>query len=163
MDQGMTVIVKVVARVLYPILLLFGFYVVTHGHLTPGGGFAGGVIMASAVTMLILAYGIGGLRNRITDHRLEAVETFGSLLLVVIGLASLFAGLTFMTNIFPKGDFGTLFSGGAVPLYNLGTGLHVAAGLLTIVLALIWGGNEPDRLSVSQKPVAPGAARGSES
>jgi multicomponent Na+:H+ antiporter subunit B len=159
----MTVIVKVVARVLYPILLLFGIYIVTHGHLTPGGGFAGGAIIASAVIMLTLAYGIEELKSRFTAHRLEAVEAFGSLLLVVIGLASLLAGLTFMTNIFPKGVFGTLFSGGAVPLYNLGTGMHVAAGLITIFLALIWGGNEQARfsarLSASEKPVAPGTGR----
>ncbi|QGP91023.1 Domain related to MnhB subunit of Na+/H+ antiporter [Neomoorella glycerini] len=162
MGHGMTVIVKVVARILCPIALLFGVYVVAHGHLTPGGGFAGGVIVASAVIMLILAYGIDGLRSRITSHRLEAMDAFGSFLLVVVGIASLLAGVGFMTNIFPKGGFGTLFSGGAVPLYNLGTGLHVAAGLLTVVLAFILAGGDQAYRSTRQKPVAPEAGRGSE-
>ncbi|MEE9191863.1 MAG: MnhB domain-containing protein, partial [Candidatus Aerophobetes bacterium] len=56
-NKGMTLIVKTVVKFLAPIVILFGVYIILHGHLTPGGGFPGGVVVASAFILLTLAYG----------------------------------------------------------------------------------------------------------
>ena len=56
-DAGMTVIVKTITRVILWMILLYGFYIILHGHLTPGGGFGGGVIIALAFLSILLAYG----------------------------------------------------------------------------------------------------------
>ena len=53
----MTTIVKKVTQLVSGIIFLYGIYVITHGHLTPGGGFAGGAIIAGAFILLVLAYG----------------------------------------------------------------------------------------------------------
>jgi multisubunit Na+/H+ antiporter MnhB subunit len=55
--KGMTVIVKKTTQLIAGMVFLYGIYVIVHGHLTPGGGFAGGVIMAGSFILLILAFG----------------------------------------------------------------------------------------------------------
>ena len=56
-DKGMSVIVKTITRFTVGLILLYGIYILTHGHLSPGGGFAGGVISALSFIHLMLAYG----------------------------------------------------------------------------------------------------------
>ena len=55
--KGMTVIVKKTTQLIAGMVFLYGIYVIIHGHLTPGGGFAGGVILAGSFILLILAFG----------------------------------------------------------------------------------------------------------
>jgi multisubunit Na+/H+ antiporter MnhB subunit len=55
--KGMTLIVKKTTQLIAGIVFLYGIYVIVHGHLTPGGGFAGGVIMAGSFILLKLAFG----------------------------------------------------------------------------------------------------------
>jgi len=56
-EKGMSLIVKTITRLTVGIMLLYGIYIISHGHLTPGGGFAGGVIIALSFVNLMLAYG----------------------------------------------------------------------------------------------------------
>lgn len=74
---GMTIIVRTIARLLFPFMFLFGAYVVAHGHLTPGGGFPGGVIIAASFVMLILAYGIEQTQKRMSFMNAEVLDTIG--------------------------------------------------------------------------------------
>jgi len=134
---GMTIIVRTIARLLFPFTFLFGLYVVIHGHLTPGGGFPGGVIMAASVLMLILAHGVGRARERVGFSQAEMLESLGGLVIVFIGLLGLFLGVFFLENVFPKGELGQLFSGGNLPLLYLGVGLKVAAGVLLLFYAIL--------------------------
>jgi multisubunit Na+/H+ antiporter MnhB subunit len=55
--QGMSVIVKKIAQLMSGLIFVYGIYIITHGHLTPGGGFAGGALVAGAFILLILANG----------------------------------------------------------------------------------------------------------
>ena len=55
--NGMTVIVKKTTQLIAGLIFLYGIYIIIHGHLTPGGGFAGGVILAGSFILLILAFG----------------------------------------------------------------------------------------------------------
>src|SRR5919204_783049 len=65
-------------RVLAPIVLVLGIYVVTHGHLTPGGGFQGGVVLAAGLLVLYLATGRVALARLRPVEAFEAVEAVGA-------------------------------------------------------------------------------------
>ena len=55
--SGMSKIVRTMSNITLPLILIFGFYVIAHGHLTPGGGFQGGAVVASGFAMILIAYG----------------------------------------------------------------------------------------------------------
>lgn len=134
---GMTVIVRTIARLLFPFTFLLGTYIMIHGHLTPGGGFPGGVIIAASVVMLILAHGIERVQERVKPVRAEVLESAGGLTIVVLGLLGLVLGAFFLQNVFPLGEFGRLLSAGNLPLLYLGTGIKVVAGILLIFYAML--------------------------
>jgi multicomponent Na+:H+ antiporter subunit B len=135
---GMTVIVRTIARLLFPFMFLFGVYVVIHGHLTPGGGFPGGVIIAASVLMLILAYGIDYIHERMGFSHAEVLESIGGITIVVLGILGLLLGVFFLQNVFPLGRLGELFSAGNLSLLYLGVGIKVAAGIILIFYTLLF-------------------------
>lgn len=135
---GMTVIVRTIARLLFPFTFLFGTYIVLHGHLTPGGGFAGGVIMAASIVMLILAYGIERAEIRVAPSHAEVLESIGGVTIIVLGLFGLLLGAFFLQNVFPTGELGQLFSAGNLPLLYLSVGIKVTAGILLIFFAMLF-------------------------
>ena len=136
--EGMSIIVKKVTQLLAGIIFMFGIYIILHGHLTPGGGFAGGVIIAGAFILLILAFGSSALKLKKEVAGSSSTESVGILLVVVLALMALFIGArVFFFNFLPKGNPGELLSAGVIPLYNIFIGIEVAGALLSIFLALI--------------------------
>lgn len=118
------------ARVLVPLILLLGAYVFVNGHLTPGGGFQGGSIVASGVLLMLLAD-----PHRRFNHRLiGAIESLAGLAYVGIGLAGLVLAGGFLDNRFlPLGRLGELASAGAIPLIYTLIGLKVGAEFSSIL------------------------------
>lgn len=112
------------SRVLVPLILLLGVYVFVNGHLTPGGGFQGGAILASGVLLLLLAK-----PGRHFGHALIArVESLAGLFYVGIGVLGLVLAGGFLDNrILPTGELGQLLSAGAIPLIYSLIGLKVGA------------------------------------
>lgn len=135
--RGMTIIVRTVSRLLFPFMFLFGVYIVIHGHLTPGGGFPGGVIIAASVVMLLLAYGFERAQQTINVLQAEVAESIGGLILAGLGLLGIISSIAFLKNILPLGNLGELFSAGNLPVLNVGVGIKVAAGLVTIFYAML--------------------------
>ena len=84
-------------RILYPVMLLFGMYVILNGHVSPGGGFQGGAIVATAI--LILYY--IDISKEINVHTIITIEKILFLLLVGISFLSLFTRGEIMTNFIP--------------------------------------------------------------
>ncbi len=137
--KGMTVIVKKVTELMCGVIFLYGIYIIIHGHLTPGGGFAGGVIIAGSFILLILSFGSDflALKKEETGSSLmesSAILTF--LIIAVLGMIIGGAGV-FFKNFLPGGTIGKLISAGVIPLYNIAIGMEVAAAVLTIFLALL--------------------------
>ena len=135
----MTVIVKKVTEIMCGFIFLFGIYIILHGHLTPGGGFAGGAIIAGSFILLILAFGseILALKKEESGSSiLESSAVLVFLILAAIGMLIGGAGI-FFVNFLPKGTIGSLISAGLVPVFNIAVGMEVAAALLTIFLALL--------------------------
>ena len=120
-------------RFLVPMILLLGVYVFVNGHLTPGGGFQGGAIIASGVLLLLLA---DPLRH--FGHRLiAAIESVAGILYVAIGIAGLILAGGFLdTRILPLGTLGELASAGAIPLIYSLIGLKVGAEFASMLASL---------------------------
>lgn len=137
MKRGMSLIVRTVARLLFPFMFLLGVYIMIHGHLTPGGGFPGGVIMGASVVMLILSYGYEQTQETVNSLEAEISESIGSLIIVGLGLFGVILGTFFLQNILPLGELGELFSAGNLPVLNIGVGIKVAAGFVTIFYAML--------------------------
>ncbi len=116
-------------RFLFPLILLFGGYIFIHGHLTPGGGFQGGAIIASAYLLIYL----GCRGGRINKRAFNAIESLGGLTFVVIGLLGLVVGGYFLLNFFPLGRANFLFSAGIIPIIYVAIGFKVGSELAGIV------------------------------
>ena len=120
-------------RLLVPLILLLGAYIFLNGHLTPGGGFQGGAILASAVLLLLLADPL----RRFSHRPIAAVESASGLLFVLIGVLGLFLAGGFLDNrILPLGELGDLFSAGAIPLIYSLIGLKVGAEFSSMLVSL---------------------------
>jgi len=132
----MTVIVRTIVRALLPTLLAFGIYIVTYGHLTPGGGFQGGMIIVGTVMSFYLAYGYNIVRQ-FHEEDLDLAEHIGALSYLFTGLLGVVAGTWFLTNIIRGGTPGTLLSGGIILVLNFVVGLKVASGTLLVLLILL--------------------------
>lgn len=145
--KGMTIIVKKICQLIAPVIFVFGLYVVTHGHLTPGGGFAGGVIMASAFILQILANGVLLDKLRHEESGLEFLESaaiLGFLIIAALGLV-LSGTLVFFGEFLNTGSVGKLVSAGFIPLENIVVGAEVCAAIATLFIALVVFKDEVDK------------------
>lgn len=113
--------------------VLFGIYVVTHGHLSPGGGFQGGVVLATAALLVFLSGEYVTLRRVRPEVLIDTAEAVGAAGYVLIGLAGMLAGGAFLDNVLPLGEPGALLSAGTIPLLNLAVGLEVASGFVLLL------------------------------
>ena len=136
--KGMSVIVKKVTQLIVGLIFIYGVYIITHGHLTPGGGFAGGAIIAGGFILLVLAFGTDTMKLKKEETGSSIIENLAILVFLIFATAGFFIGYKiFFMNYLPKGVFGELFSAGLIPIYNILVGIEVAAALLTIFLALV--------------------------
>ncbi len=116
------------------LILVFGTYIVITGHLSLGGGFQGGLVLASAWLLLFLAYGSATLHRFANKYVLEWFESSGAGVYALIGLAGLAAGKNFLTNILPLGQAGQLLSSGTILLINCAVGVEVTAGFILLLV-----------------------------
>jgi multicomponent Na+:H+ antiporter subunit B len=112
--------------------VLTGLWLVAFGFVTPGGGFQGGVAVASGVLLLYLAADYRAWSRVGRPDLLEPFEGVGAAAYVVIGIAALVAGMPFLTNLLGPGDAGTVWSGGSAALVNWAAGTEVAAANLLL-------------------------------
>jgi multicomponent Na+:H+ antiporter subunit B len=108
-----------------------------HGHLSPGGGFPGGVIIALSFIHLILAFGKEAAIQRFNRVRASFFENLGAIMFLGIALLGFFGGYFFL-NFLNKGEAFDLFSAGTIPLYNIAICLKVGAGLFLIFITLVF-------------------------
>jgi multicomponent Na+:H+ antiporter subunit B len=134
-EQGMSLIVKTITRLTVGMIFLYGIYIVSHGHISPGGGFAGGVIIALSFVHLMLAYGKDLALKKLPRTAASFFEGIGALLFLGIALLG-FTGGYFFLNFISKGENFKLFSAGIIPLCNIAISIKVGAGLFAIFVAL---------------------------
>ena len=127
-----SLIVRTGSNFLFPFILVFGIYIFVHGHLTPGGGFPGGAVIASGFLLLLL--GLENYKFNLTASKI--IESLAGLTFVSIGLVGLFVKNSFLANFIPTGTVGFLFSAGMVALIYIVIGIKVGAELSTGVAEL---------------------------
>jgi len=135
-NGGMSIIVKRITRITVSLIFLFGVYIMLHGHLSPGGGFAGGVIIALSFIHLVLAFGKDFAFRYFNKTLAFFLEGLGGILFLVISLLGIFIGGIFFLNFLPKGSPFNLFSSGIILASNFAIFLKVGAGLFSIFIAL---------------------------
>jgi multicomponent Na+:H+ antiporter subunit B len=145
---GMSKIVKTIANISFPLVIIYGLYVIAHGHLTPGGGFQGGAVVASGCALLIVAHGSRWIFERIKESHLSILESLGAVGFIGLAFIGIFTGSMFFTNflagtnfpfgIIPTGVAADINTGGTLPLMNFAVGLKVIAGLFVIVLIMAY-------------------------
>jgi len=123
-------IVETATELLLPMVILFGIYVFLNGHLSPGGGFQGGAIIASGTMFLLLALPESHI-SRLLISIIESLSGFGYVVVGVLGV--MLAGGFLDNRIMSLGTFGSLFSAGAIPLIYIFIGLKVGFELSAVL------------------------------
>jgi multicomponent Na+:H+ antiporter subunit B len=108
-----------------------------HGHLTPGGGFQGGVVLATGLHLLYVAGSYPALRRLRPLNWYEYGEAAGMGGVVALGIAGLVSGAGFLANVLPTGRFGALVSAGTVPLFSVAIGVEVASGVVVLLAGFL--------------------------
>lgn len=120
-----------------PILLTLGLYIIIHGHLSPGGGFQGGVLIAGAIAIVYIGYGSKGVNKKIGANSFKIAEDIGALGFIILAFIGLIGSGVFFGNILEEGNPGDLFSSGSIFLMNFAVGFKVFAGISFLILIMI--------------------------
>lgn len=119
--------------VLLPVTLVVGLDVVVHGHVTPGGGFQGGVVLASALHLVYVGGRYPALRRLRPLSWYEWGEGAGAAAFVGLGIVGLVVGGAFLRNVVPMGRFDALLSAGTVPMLSVAVGAEVGCGAVVLL------------------------------
>jgi len=133
-------IVKTITRMIMPFIQLYGVFVILHGHISPGGGFAGGAIVGSSLILYTLAFGLKKGHHKIPHSISSKIETGGILWFISLGIVGIIAGGNFLDNQsagFYMGDLGRVISAGLIPLATIGIGLKVGSTIITLFHTMI--------------------------
>lgn len=133
---GMTLIIKTVSRLIVGLIFLYGIYIILHGHLSPGGGFGGGVVLALGMLAILLAYGREETQRWLRLRLLKDIEHASPVLFLGVGLLGMAMGSAFLANILSKGRLFALLSSGVILPLNVIIGLKVGLSLFLVVLAM---------------------------
>jgi len=122
-------ILKQGSRIIFGIMVVFGVYMFIHGHITPGGGFPGGAIIAASILLLYLSDD----EFRIKLGAAKAVESVAGSLYVIVGLLGIVLAGYFLQNFLPTGTVGELISSGIIPVVYMLIGLKVGSELSSVI------------------------------
>lgn len=145
----MTKIIRSAADFLYPFIMIYGFYIVIHGHLTPGGGFQGGAVLATGIILMVVANHYQDMAKKFKQIVFTLCETLGLVIFGLIGIGAIMQGKGFLYNwaanlggLFGQTveygiNGGQLNTGGLIPILNIAIGLEVLGALTMIIFYMI--------------------------
>ena len=119
-------ILKNIASVIVPCILLYGIYVVLNGHLSPGGGFSGGAVMGAGLILYSAAYGMDSVTRFFNRKTFTTLTTTALLCYALSKAYSFFTGANGLPSHIPLGIPGAIFSSGLILVLNICVGLIVA-------------------------------------
>ncbi|TJZ99746.1 MnhB domain-containing protein [Actinacidiphila oryziradicis] len=128
---------RLFGTLLLPVALLTGIYIVAHGQLSPGGGFQGGVVLATALHLAYVAADYRALDRIRPRELLDGIDAVAAGAFTTLGLAGLVTGAAYLQNVLPLGTFNTLSSGGLVPVINAAVGVEVASGVIVLLACFL--------------------------
>jgi len=128
---------KVISRYYFAFSLIFGLYLMSHGHISHGAGFAGGVIVALGFLQALIVLGKGQVSHIINENNARLLMLSGISGIILLSAVGYFYGAGFMANVMPLGKQFSLLSSGLTPFYNILFCFGVTGSLLLIILNLI--------------------------
>lgn len=136
------VVKNVIARCgcdrILPCVVVYILYIILHGHLSPGGGFQGGVLMVALVALVYLGHGYERTAETFSYHLLHTVEGCASIFYVALGLLGVAVGAHFAENVlYTHGAIGDLYSSGTIFWMNVTVGVKVITGVGSIALLML--------------------------
>jgi len=134
------VILNEVATRVVPMICLFGIYIIFNGHLSPGGGFAGGTVIGVAMVLFSLVFGLRATFAMVPENLLILLTSLGPLWYAVTGLVGVFRGVGFLANAnagIKLGTPGALLSAGLIPVITFGVGISVAITVTILFVILV--------------------------
>ena len=146
-----SVIVRSTANLFLPLACIYGAYVIFHGHISAGGGFQGGVLVASAILLVYLGYGEGKSKQVCNSHKLHSTETVAEIIYVSLGLIGVLGGFNFCLNfVFDGVGFDTSI------LMNHAVGYHVMGGIICLLAMMLsqLGDKEEDKTEDGKEDAA---------
>jgi multicomponent Na+:H+ antiporter subunit B len=135
--ESQDVIVKTLARLLVPFIVIYALYVVMHGHHSPGGGFQGGVILAASFVLLAISQGLDKIRQRLSEKTAGILSSLGVFIYAGIGLLCLLLGGKYL-------DYGKLSKllpvepAQARSLGILGVEIGVALAVMAVMCTIVF-------------------------
>ena len=139
------VIARCGADKILPIAIVYMFYIILHGHLSPGGGFQGGVLMVALIALVYMGHGYQVTMDAFSYHILHTSEGLASIFYVALGLLGVAMGAQFAQNVlYTHGAIGDLYSSGTIFWMNVTVGIKVLTGVGSIALLMIGVANEKE-------------------
>ena len=135
----MSEIVKTVTRWISAFIALYGIYIVAYGHLTPGGGFPGGVMLACGYILLVIAFGKTEAEKTLGLGIAKALDSVGALMFLAVAVLGLALGTGFFVNVIQKAHPGTpleVFNSGIIPICNVAIALKVTMCLFAVFVIM---------------------------
>ncbi len=133
-------ILQQVANILSPMIVIFGIYVILNGHLSPGGGFSGGAIIATGLILYLTAHGFEQT-ERFLNERVIQVLTVAALSFYCFAKAySFYTGANGLESFIGTGTPGNLFSAGLIVYLNICVGIVVACTMYSFYTLFRKGG-----------------------
>jgi multicomponent Na+:H+ antiporter subunit B len=149
--MNMSKIVRTSANIILPFILVFGFYIIIHGHQTPGGGFQGGAVVATGIVLMIAANRYDKITEIFKSETMKNAETLGLLLFIFTAYIAVLSGSVFFFNWLANGGIifgdsvtyganpGYLNTAGVIPVMNIAVGIEVFGAMSVIVLYMLRG------------------------
>ena len=132
------VIAKCGCDKILPLAVVYILYIILHGHLSPGGGFQGGVLIVAIVALVCLGHGYQTTIETFSYHIMHTTEGFASIFYVALGLLGVAMGAHFAQNVlYTHGAIGDLYSAGTIFWMNVTVGVKVITGVGSIALLML--------------------------
>lgn len=120
------IILRMMAKIVVPIVFIFGIYIILNGHLSPGGGFSGGAVIGAGLILYMSAFGYDNMKKVFNEKRVK-VLTFISLTFYCLAKSySFFTGANHLESIITQGTPGRIISAGLILPLNICVGIIVA-------------------------------------
>ena len=132
------VIIKCGCDMILPLACVYILYIILHGHLSPGGGFQGGVLIVALVALICLGHGYQKTIETFSYHLLHTTEGYASIFYVALGFLGVAMGAHFAENVlYRQGAIGSLYSAGTIFWMNFAVGVKVITGVGSISLLML--------------------------
>ncbi len=126
-----------------PMAMVYMFYIILHGHLSPGGGFQGGVLAVGIILLIYFGHGYETTAKSLSFNLLHDTEGLASVVYVALAMMGIAAGAQFCENIlYTHGNIGDLYSSGTIFWMNVTVGIKVMTGIGSITLLMLGIANQ---------------------